>query len=601
MDVSSLDLTGALKAHFGFDQFRPGQEAVVRSVLSGRNTVAVMPTGAGKSLCYQLPAVLLPGTALVISPLLALMKDQVDALTARGIPATMINSSVSESERFRRIEAMRRGVWKLVYVAPERFKSPQFLQALEGVAISLYAVDEAHCISQWGHDFRPDYTRLGQVRWMLRPPRTMALTATATPEVRDDIVRVLRLKDPQISVAGFDRPNLFLEVAKVSGDADKIERIAHACSAGGGIVYCATRKDVEKVASQLEDYGIDALAYHAGMSDEQRRRVQDEFMRREDAVVCATNAFGMGVDKPELRFVVHFAMPKTVEAYYQEIGRAGRDGKPARALLLFNHADVYVQERMLQANYPSPQLIRRVWSWLRQQHDLVMEASGGASAAIPVDDRSLARRFDASGMEVGAAVKQLERADHLSRVVGGVLLRDPETEPDALRVDFDALERRRELELRMLKRMTDYAYHRACRRAYLLRYFGDRPVPCSGCDVCNGAYEIPGQRPLPIPVKPKVRRRQAAPKPAYSAADDIDFDEAVFEQLKELRSTLARAEGVPAYVIFHDRTLKAIARELPETEEEFLEIPGIGKRKWEAYGPHVLEIVSRAIGRGRTA
>ena len=418
-----LDLSAALRRHFGFGGFRPGQEAVVRSVLEGRSTVAVMPTGAGKSLCYQLPALLLPGTALVVSPLVALMKDQVDALTARGVPATFVNSSIDDDERARRTAAMARGEYKLVYVAPERFRSSAFLEALRRVQLSLYAVDEAHCISAWGHDFRPDYTRLGEVRWQLRPPGTLALTATATPEVRGDIVRVLRLKDPAVSVAGFDRPNLFLEVARVSGDHDKVTRIVRACRReGGGIVYCATRRDVEKVASLLGQRDIPALAYHAGMDDESRSRVQEAFMARDDAVVCATNAFGMGVDKPTIRFVAHFAVPKAVEAYYQEIGRAGRDGGPARALLLFNHADVFLQERLIEGNHPSPEQIGRVWERLREE-----------GPEEPVAEAAVARRLGASAMEVGAAVRHLERAGHLVRTPRGVIVREPELAADGLR------------------------------------------------------------------------------------------------------------------------------------------------------------------------
>ncbi|MFN7133477.1 MAG: RecQ family ATP-dependent DNA helicase, partial [Myxococcales bacterium] len=467
-----------------------------------------------------------------------------------------------------------------------------------------------HCISQWGHEYRPDYRLLGELRSQFPGVGIHAFTATATPAVRDDIVRTLRLKDPSVSVAGFDRPNLFLEVAMVSGEADKVQRIAGACREGGGIVYCATRKDVEKVADLLKDYGVDALAYHAGMSDEQRRRIQDRFMAEPDAVVCATNAFGMGVDKPELRFVVHFAVPRTVEAYYQEIGRAGRDGRPARTLLLFNHADVYVQERLLQANYPEPSLICRVWEYLRAEAADASPDAFGQLPPVEVNEAVLARRFNVGNMELGAAVRQLERADHLVRVGGGVIVREPELEASKLRVDFAALAERRERELRMLKRMADYAYHRGCRRAYLLRYFGDQPGACSGCDVCSGGHETPGQRALPVPVRPTIRKRGERDRPRCKAAlrgrrpepgDDIDYDEGVFEQLKELRATLAKAEGVPAYVIFHDRTLKAIARELPESDAEFLAVPGIGPRKWQEYGPHVREVIGRALSRHRRA
>lgn len=577
------DLPGALQKHFGFDEFRPGQEAVVRSVLEGRSTVAVMPTGAGKSLCYQLPALLLPGTTLVVSPLVALMKDQVDSLLARGIPATFINSSIDEGERARRLEGIRRGAFKLVYVAPERFRSQAFLEAIRGIEVALYAVDEAHCISQWGHDFRPDYTRLGMVRWVLRPPRTLALTATATPEVRDDIVRVLRLKDPKVSVAGFDRPNLFFEVAKVRNEHEKLVHIARACGDGGGVVYCATRRDVEKVAGLLDDRRIRAYAYHAGMSDDDRHRIQDAFMEDEDAVVVATNAFGMGVDKPSIRFVAHFAMPRTMEAYYQEAGRAGRDGKPGRALLLFNHADVHLQERMVEANHPSPQLIRDVWSRL-------VTWGGGE---LNIGEKEVARAVGGSPLEVASALKHLERADHLHRIPGALVVPDPSTPVDGLRVDFATIEERRSRELSMLRQMTSYAYHQACRRAYLLAYFGDQPVPCSGCDVCSGPKNPPSQTELEAAARraPSRTSRSSAP-----VADEGPYDGAVFEALKEMRLTLSRAEGIPPYVVFHDRTLRAFARALPQTEEAFLAVPGAGPAKWDRYGPHVLATVAEAGG-----
>ncbi len=589
MELPSSDLTASLERHFGFPGFRPGQEAVVESVLAGTPTVAVMPTGAGKSLCYQLPAMLLPGTALIVSPLVALMKDQVDALTARGIPATFINSSIDDAEKAQRIEAMRRGAFKLVYVAPERFRSGAFIEALREIDLSLYAVDEAHCISQWGHDFRPDYTRLGQVRWALRPPRTLALTATATNEVRDDIVRVLRLKDPRVSVAGFDRPNLFLDVIKVANEHEKLGRIVQACKDGGGVVYCATRRDVEKVAAMLDDRRIRSLAYHAGMTDDDRRRVQEAFMERDEAVVCATNAFGMGVDKPTIRFVAHFAIPKAIEAYYQEAGRAGRDGEPAKALLLFNHADVFLQERLIEANHPSPGLVQDLWKKL---------ASFG-EGEISMGERQLATALSASPIQVGSALKHLERAGHLLRTPRGFALVEGGAAAAELRVDFEMIGERRERELSMLRRMTGYAYHTGCRRAYLLGYFGDRPSSCSGCDVCSG----PSAPPLEA-TPPTRRARRAdgrggsagASRSTAASEDDLPFDEEVFSSLKDLRTALARDASVPAYVVFHDKTLRAFSRILPETEHAFLSVPGCGPGKWDRYGPQVLAAISQIRG-----
>src|SRR3954468_20480087 len=275
-----MELQPALKQHFGYEAFRKGQEAVVRSVLSGRPTIAILPTGGGKSLCYQLPALLLEGTTVVVSPLVALMKDQVDALRARGIPAAFVNSSLTEAERQERQGALRRGEYRLVYVAPERFKSPSFLSAMSGLQVPLLAVDEAHCISAWGHDFRPEYQQLAKARENLRAARVLALTATATPEVRRDIADALELRDPKVFVAGFDRPNLFIEVLRASGDKDKLGRIVALARGGGpGLVYAATRKNVEKVVAALRASGVGAAGYHAGMNDAERTSVQDGFVR----------------------------------------------------------------------------------------------------------------------------------------------------------------------------------------------------------------------------------------------------------------------------------------------------------------------------------
>src|SRR3954470_21268498 len=295
-----MELQPALKQHFGYEAFRKGQEAVVRSVLSGRPTIAILPTGGGKSLCFQLPALLLEGTTVVVSPLVALMKDQVDALEARGIAATLINSSLSDGERQERQAALRNGRYKLVYVAPERFKSPSFLSAVNGVKVPLLAVDEAHCISAWGHDFRPEYQQLARARAALGAGRVLALRATATPEVRRDIADALELNDPKVFVAGFDRPNLFIEVLRVGGDQDKLGRLLALSRGGGpGIVYAATRKNVEKIVSALQASGIDAVGYHAGMGDAERTSVQDRFVQGDAPIIAATNAFGMGVDKPD--------------------------------------------------------------------------------------------------------------------------------------------------------------------------------------------------------------------------------------------------------------------------------------------------------------
>lgn len=351
----TIDLLPALRRHFGHEAFRPGQEAVVSAVLAGHDVLAVMPTGSGKSLGYQLPAVVLPGTTLVVSPLISLMKDQVDELNRRGIASAALHSMLAAWRRREVVDAARGGRLRLLYVAPERFASPEFERLLGEIAISRFVVDEAHCVSEWGHDFRPDYRRLRAaaascraVAGVPRPPMA-AFTATATPEVRDDIVAMLGLDAPKILVAGFDRPNIHLCVEAVSCDQEKDTLLPRLVRGRRALVYAATRKTTEAAATTLAAAGIEAAAYHAGLQDAARTRVQDAFARGALRVVCATNAFGMGIDRPDVEAVVHYAIPGSVEAYYQEIGRAGRDGRPATATLLWDYADVSIRRFLIDS------------------------------------------------------------------------------------------------------------------------------------------------------------------------------------------------------------------------------------------------------------
>ncbi len=366
------DARTVLQARFGYPAFRPGQERAIVSVLAGRDTLVVLPTGGGKSLCYQVPALVTRGLTVVVSPLISLMKDQVDALERRGIDAAFINSTLSSAEVSDRLAKAQRGELRMLYVAPERFDVGTTAERLKAIGVALLAIDEAHCISEWGHDFRPSYRRVGEVRQRLGNPPTIALTATATPLVREDIARILDLQDPEIIVTGFDRPNLSYGVISAKSDREKDAVVVsqlRALEDGTGIVYASTRKTVERLAQYLDDQGIPAAAYHAGLDDERRRRVQDQFMAERIRVIVATNSFGMGVDKSNVRLVIHYAMPGTLEAYYQEAGRAGRDGQPSRCVLLHAFPDRFTHEFFIKSALPDKALIEQVYRRCTRESD----------------------------------------------------------------------------------------------------------------------------------------------------------------------------------------------------------------------------------------
>ncbi len=524
---SLADALSSLHEHFGFTDFREGQGEVIAAILAGKDAVVVMPTGSGKSLCYQLPALMLEGATLVVSPLIALMKDQVDALRARDLPATFINSSLPEREQWSRIEALRKGEFKLVYVAPERFRSSRFLEALQSISVSLFAVDEAHCISTWGHDFRPDYLRLKTVVQALngagRRAQTLALTATATPYVRSDIIQQLGLAKPETFVSGFDRPNLTIDVVHTEKEREKVARIKRLAKKhqGSGIVYAATRKAVEQVTLQLQGQGLGVSAYHAGMGDGLRVRAQEDFMSGRTQMIVATNAFGMGIDKPDIRFVAHYQMPGSIEAYYQEIGRAGRDGQPSSCVLLFNYADKNTHDFFIEGSYPSTETVRDVYQ--------ALVATG--LKRIELSASEIAKRAGVRNeMSIQSSLYLLERAGHIQRVANSknfaatgtagnppwemnaanvgvspsaaatkstrekpgrgtraILMLDnvPETK---LRLTPGDSERRAAQERRKLREMIEFCYTEYCYRAQILDYFGDRhhARQCGTCGNCAG-------------------------------------------------------------------------------------------------------------------
>jgi len=497
-----------LKTYFGYDAFRPGQEAAIDALLSGRDALSVMPTGGGKSICYQVPSLLLPGVTLVISPLVSLMRDQVTALVQSGVAAAFLNSSLTYRQYLLALDRAREGRYKIIYVAPERLDTAAFAGLCQSLTISLVAVDEAHCISQWGQDFRPAYLSIPMFLDNLpkRPP-VGAFTATATPKVREDIARLLDLRDPMTQVTGFDRENLYFEVRMPEQKQPALLQAVREHRGECGIVYCSTRKNVEEVCSFLQEEGLSAVRYHAGLPPEERRRNQEDFLYGRARVMVATNAFGMGIDKSDVRYVIHYNMPKDLESYYQEAGRAGRDGAPASCILLYSGQDVRVNQYLI---------------------------------------------------------------DH--------------TEP-AEGIDPTAEKELRERDRERLKQMTFYCHSKGCLRQYILKYFGEHaPRYCGNCWNCLHPIEERAASGRPAPA-----RTPARPKPAYIKLN-ADQEE-LLERLKAVRAELARRQGVPAFVIFSDKTLREMAFMEPCTRGELLSVSGIGEYKANQYGEAFLAVL----------
>lgn len=583
---------GVLRRYFGYTQFRDGQQKVIESLLCGINTLAIMPTGAGKSLAYQIPALLFEGTTLVISPLISLMKDQVDALQQYGVPATFINSSLSLKEVRSRIERAIHGEFKLLYIAPERLESESFRNLLGALKVSFLAIDEAHCVSQWGHDFRPSYLQLGPFlkSFSLRP-LIGAFTATATEEVQADIIRLLELNHPNVFVSGFDRPNLTFSTLR--GENKKVFVIEYVQTHidQSGIIYASTRKEVDNLHSILVKSGIKAGKYHAGMTDEDRQKSQEDFLFDEKTVMVATNAFGMGIDKSNVRYVIHYNMPKNMEAYYQEAGRAGRDGESGECLLLFSPQDVVLQRYLIEQTTFQPERkmneLRKLQGMVDYCHtprclrktileyfgeEVIQENCGNCSNCN--DEREMVD-ITVDAQKIFSCIYRMRERFGIGMVA------------DVLRGSRN----KKILELRFDELSTHGIMHKVP-----LQEIKDRInylIAENYLQLSNGEYPVVKLQPSAVSVikgEAKVTQKVSLPI-SHKEADEVSL----FDCLRALRREIARRENLPPYMIFADSTLREMAQFCPQDRGAMIRISGVGERKLEKYGDEFLTGIKNFI------
>ena len=634
----------ALTRYFGYDSFRPGQQGIVEALLAGHDVLGVMPTGAGKSVCYQIPAALSPGVTLVVSPLISLMRDQVDALNDLGMPAAFINTTQTPDEQAMVFAQAAAGQIKLLYVAPERLETGRFRDFAARTPISLIAVDEAHCVSQWGQDFRSSYLGIGDfIAGLPQRPPVGAFTATATERVRRDIVGLLGLRNPAVTVTGFDRPNLYFDVVKLETKykAAWVARYVADHPDESGIVYCATRKTTEALADTLNQMGHPAVAYHGGMSPDAREVAQRDFITDKVPVVVATNAFGMGIDKSNVRYVIHHNLPESIEAYYQEAGRAGRDGEPSRCTLLWNESDIVTRRRLLDNDYENERLTPEEQEIVRQSKRRLLDGMVGYCRTTDCLHRYMTRYFgqelspnagSAAGEDIAADSSQSGRcgacsncestfetidvtrvAQAISRCVHDVgqrvgsgkivkILRgsraqdlawlNPERMPT-----FGMLKDVNEARVRdVLSQMATDGYLSIAEGRMPIVMFGARAAETAAPDF---HYEIK-----------RVERKSAAagsgrsggvadtadsanvPGDALGSYIPDDDEESLFQKLRELRRTIAQEIGKPPYIVFSDKTLRDMARIKPVTNAQFLAVNGVGQHKLDLYGQRFMQAIA---------
>lgn len=590
-----------LQKYYGYPDFREGQRRIVESVLTGADTLGIMPTGGGKSICYQIPALMLPGLTLVVSPLISLMKDQVDALTAMGVSAAYINSTLSGKEVNDRIRAARRGEIKLLYVAPERLELDWFREEMSGLTISCVAVDEAHCVSQWGHDFRTSYLAVSPfVESLPQRPILAAFTATATPEVMDDMVRLLRLAEPSVFVTGLGRDNLAMSVLRGENKREFVMNYANTHAHQPGIVYAATRKEVDDLYERLRRAGIPAGRYHAGLSDKEREESQEAFLYDDIRVMVATNAFGMGIDKSNVRYVIHYNMPKNMEAYVQEAGRAGRDGEPSECILLFSPQDIMTQKFLIEQNPQEGDRKRNEYRKLQQMVEYCYQTSclrwamldyfGEAHDRTPCgicsscrDERELVD-MTRDAQIVFSCIHRMRERFGVSLVAS--VLKGSQNKK-VLQYGFDQLPTYGMLRTRTEKEISE-----------LINVF----IAEGYLALSEGQYPVVRLQPLAVEVlKSRHQVMLRAPEPAAASKSSSGsrrrgydegpsaVNETVFEQLRLIRRDLAEKEHVPSYIIFNDATLREMSVVCPTREADMLRIKGVGEVKYRKYGKPFLE------------